>query len=75
MGVGVNPEEYRFFTLVKEKSSPPEDNVIQVLSFYMNQDTVFHTRTIYSFWDCLADIGGLFDSLKYLMYPLMFLTE
>ena len=30
----------------------------------MSSDTVHHSRTIYSFWDFLGDVGGLFDMLK-----------
>ena len=46
-----------------------------VFTFYLNQDTVFYSRTIYSVWDCLSDIGGLFDSLRYLVYPVLLLAE
>ena len=30
----------------------------------LNRDVVYHTRSIYSFFDLLGDVGGLFDALK-----------
>ena len=41
----------------------------------MNQDTVFHTRVVYTIWDGLADVGGLLDSLKYLVKPILLLLN
>ena len=40
--VGVFSEEYKFFTQVTEKSASPEDGVLMALSFFMNQDTIYH---------------------------------
>ena len=41
----------------------------------MHQDTVTHTRVVYTFWDFLSDIGGLFDSLKYIVIPIISLVH
>ena len=34
-----------------------------VLTFGMNMSTMMHTRQVFSFWDFLADVGGLYDML------------
>ena len=31
--------------------------------FRLNKDIIHHNRTIYTFFDVLGDIGGLFDAL------------
>ena len=31
--------------------------------FQLNKDIIHHNRTIYTFFDVLGDIGGLFDAL------------
>ena len=33
--------------------------------------TVEHTRSIYTIWDLLGDVGGLFDMLKIIGSPLV----
>ena len=38
--------------------------------FEINLDHVVYTRAIYGFWDFLADVGGLFDMLKIIVYPI-----
>ena len=37
----------------------------------MNLDTVIWNRSTYSTLDWLGDVGGLFDAIMILMYPLM----
>ena len=37
----------------------------------MNLDKVQQTRAIYSFWDFLGDVGGLFDMLKLQANPIL----
>ena len=41
-----------------------EDDPYQMF-FELNKDKVKHTRTVYSLWDVLSDIGGLFEILQY----------
>ena len=36
------------------------------IHFVMNNDYVIEERSIYTFWDLLGDIGGLFGSLTFL---------
>ena len=36
-----------------------------------DQDIYQHKRTIYTVWDWLGDIGGLFDMLKLLAKPML----
>ena len=40
----------------------------------MDSDIVLHSRSIYSVWDFLGDIGGLFDMLKLLAEPILAIT-
>ena len=48
----------------------PEDytsqGLVYSLYFTMNRNLVYETRSIYSFWDLLGDVGGLFGSLTFL---------
>ena len=37
----------------------------------MNKDKISHRRSIYTFWDFLGDVGGLFDMLKLLVKPIL----
>ena len=43
------------------------------LSIMLDPDIVEHQRSIYTIWDALGDIGGLFDMLKLLALPNLFL--
>ena len=37
----------------------------------MGLDRIEHTRSIYTMWDFLGDVGGLFDMLRLLAEPLV----
>ena len=39
---------------------------------YLSKDRKVYTRSIYTFLDCLGDVGGLFDALKYIGQFTMF---
>ena len=41
--------------------------------FILDGDIQKYTRTVYSMWDLLGDIGGLFDILKQLAWPILYL--
>ena len=40
-----------------------DDDSLFTLFYQMSLDRVQHTRSIYSVWDFLGDVGGLFDML------------
>ena len=46
-----------------EESDP---NLIFNLNFQMSSDVIYEERSIYTFWDLLGDVGGLFGSLTFL---------
>ena len=43
--------------------------------FELDQDKVKHTRTVYSLWDVLSDIGGLFEILQYMAKTIVTLVS
>ena len=40
----------------------------------MSTNRVSHSRAIYSVWDFLGDVGGLFDMLRLLAEPILALS-
>ena len=45
-----------------KKGYHPEDILFSV-EFRLHTDVLHHNRSIYSFFDVLGDLGGLFDAL------------
>ena len=43
--------------------------------FLMSTDQTIHSRSIYTVWDFLGDVGGLFDMVKLLIQPLVTLSS
>ena len=41
----------------------------------LSPDINMHSRSIYTFWDLLGDIGGLFDMLRLIIKPLITLVS
>ena len=41
----------------------------------LDKDRVHHKRSIYTFWDFLGDVGGLFDMLKILAKPVLVIAH
>ena len=39
--------------------------------FSMSLDIIEHSRSVYSVWDLLGDIGGLFDMLRLIVTPIL----
>ena len=75
LDLGLFPETYTFYTPVKYGSSKDTEESVFHISLFMNTDAIVHKRVVYSLWDCLSDIGGLFDSLKLLVSPILFVLE
>ena len=62
---------YTYFRKRKSRVEiKPEDllnqGLVFNLYFSMNNDLVYEERSIYTFWDMLGDVGGLFGSLTFL---------
>ena len=49
---------------MKEYDFEFDESKILRLTFAMDPDIVYETREIYTFWDLLGDVGGLYDMLK-----------
>ena len=41
----------------------------------MSPDTTLHSRSIYTVWDFLGDVGGLFDMIRLLTQPIVTLSS
>ena len=41
----------------------------------MNTDRTLYSRSIYTIWDFLGDVGGLFDMIRLLAAPLVSLSS
>ena len=52
--------------IVKHGNSEFEPNLLYSLIFSLSADVLIEERSIYTFWDLLGDIGGLFGSLTFL---------
>ena len=64
-GLGISAEEYNFYQITKGISTTVNNG--QNSYFYKwSSETIDNHRAIYTFWDFLGDVGGLFDMLKLL---------
>ena len=69
LGIGIFPEiEKSWFEIdhaseLRIQTQEPETFFFE-FALTLNRDIVYHTRSIYSFFDLLGDVGGLFDALK-----------
>ena len=64
-GLGISSEEYNFYQINKG-SSTTQKNGYNSYFYKWNSETIENQRAIYTFWDFLGDVGGLFDMLKLL---------
>ena len=64
LGFSRHVSNYEFATInFYREDSGPDPNNIQTFMFQVNRAKVLHKRSIYTFWDFLADVGGLYDML------------
>ena len=68
LGFFVN--KYSFYDLIVHSEIQTETGPF-VLGIRQDFSIVEHARTIYTVWDLLGDIGGLFDMLKLLVTPMI----
>ena len=73
LGFG-DADQYKFYELVTyAEGTHDEGDGAYMISISLDDDILEHKRSIYTLWDMLGDIGGLFDMLKVLTYiPLSF---
>ena len=64
--------ETDFYTLEFVGSEPAVGNAILTLAIFGDSNYQFYNRSIYTFFDMLGDIGGLFDALCYLSTMISF---
>ena len=65
-------EEYQFYELVDNpEGSHNEGDGAYMISIALDGDIIEHKRSIYTLWDMLGDVGGLFDMMKILTYLLL----
>ena len=67
---GFFEEEYNFFELSLGPSREIGLDYYQVY-FMLSPEVRVHTRSIYTIWDLLGDIGGLLDMMIKLKSPLV----
>ena len=72
LGLGISSDDYKFISTEPEflSSEVFADDTVYSFNFAVSLDLVLHHRAIYSVWDFLGDVGGLFDMLKFLAYPI-----
>ena len=65
-------KEYEFYEPKKHVTVQEANKPGSLYSAVIEMDStiVYHKRSIYTFWDFLGDVGGLFEMLKLLAYPL-----
>ena len=69
-GLGFSSNDYTFTSIEPGIEKPIfYQSRLLSLEFEINPDHVCYTRAIYGFWDFLGDVGGLFDMLKIIVYP------
>ena len=51
------------------------EEVVYRAFFQMDMTVIEHSRSIYTYWDFLGDVGGLFGILQSLAYPLIALSS
>ena len=63
LGLGLESADYQFFSLdTGLKIQRPSVSYIHLVKWSTQVNE--YTRSIYTFWDFLGDVGGLFDMLK-----------
>ena len=65
------------FSSVKSDSRnlPYKNRFWNAITYEMSRTRIEYTRTVYSFLDCLADLGGLFGALGPLGHFLVFVLQ
>ena len=62
--IGFTSKNYTYYSVEKDDTyyDLTNDSTIAQILFGVNSHRVYHTRAIYGVWDCLGDIGGLFEA-------------
>ena len=65
LSLGFNSKENTYYSISRGESY---NNLFTELtiSFQMTESLVSHSRSVYSFWDFLGDVGGLNDIMRLL---------
>ena len=69
MSLGFNEVEYTYYSINKNSEHiQPLNNfgILLNLSFGMDMSSMYHYRSVFTFWDFLGDVGGLNDMLTLL---------
>ena len=61
-GLGLNNAEYSFFNLEQGETMARKSLYVHMVKW--SSESQVYSRAIYTFWDLLGDVGGLFDMLK-----------
>ena len=71
--LGFHEKGYTFYELTKGQTIDNSVPDFYQLYFMLSPDINMHSRSIYTFWDLLGDIGGLFDILRLTIKPIIML--
>ena len=72
--LGFRQSDYSFYSVSKGLSTELDYGSNLEFAFQISVDKVIHSRAIYSVWDFLGDVGGLFDMLKIIAEPIVALS-
>ena len=71
-GLGFNrrDEKYTYFkpSLYQTFDSVGAEAIYTAL-IQLDMNVIEHSRSIYTWWDFLGDVGGLFEMLQFIAYP------
>ena len=73
--LGFDHNSYTYYSINKVETTFNEGFKHPYSSVYqLNPDKIILSRNIYGIWDFFGDVGGLFDMLRYLAYPILYFT-
>ena len=66
LGLGLRDEETTYFTLAQNSQLSGNQPIVAKMMFELDDEISYESRTVYTIFDLLGDVGGLFESLKIL---------
>ena len=64
MGLGFYSGSYEYTSVISAPSiRVPSPSSVFTLAIGMDLSSQFHQRSVFTFWDYLGDVGGLYDML------------
>ena len=70
-------EDYTFYTFKKAAltQSVPRKSLLYQSQIYMSLDSIDYERSVYTLWDWMGDVGGLFGSLTIIGHCIVSMTQ